>query len=95
MLDVLASPSRLLTTKVRRLDAYHKTLEEINDLATVDVKQTKGIQMGCALNDLKYFHILKNCTVGIMHDLNEGIVPFLNVFDSIEILFNRRIKKKI
>lgn len=64
-------------SKIRRIDTYNQTIQCIMNSANVDVKETRGIKMRCVLNDLKYFHILKNWSVDIMHDLNEGITPFV------------------
>lgn len=43
----------------------------------IDLRQTKEFQSDCALNTLKYFHILTNNSVDLMHDCHEGIIPFL------------------
>lgn len=64
-------------SKIRKIDTYNKTIESIMNSTNVDVKETRGIKMKCVLNDLKYFHILKNWSVDIMHDLNEGVIPFV------------------
>lgn len=39
-------------------------------------KESKGVKKPCIFNELKYYHMLDNCTVDIMHDMNEGVVPF-------------------
>lgn len=39
--------------------------------------KTQGVRRYCVLNDLEYFHMFQNPTVDIMHDLNEGVIPFL------------------
>ena len=39
--------------------------------------ETQGLKFYCKLNDLMHFHILDSPTVDIMHDLAEGVVPFL------------------
>lgn len=70
-------------SKIRSIDTYNQTIEHIMNSDNVDVKETRGVKMRCVLNDLKYFHVLKNWSVDIMHDLNEGVIPFvLNAFFS-------------
>lgn len=66
----------------RTKESYAIALDKIEISRNVDLKDTKGIIRYCALNDLKYFHILDNFNVDVMHDLCEGVVPFLlkNVF---------------
>lgn len=58
---------------IREIDDY------INDLNESQVcsKHVKGIKKTCYLNDLKYFHMLKNKTVDMMHDVMEGLIPFV------------------
>lgn len=69
-------------SKYRCNSHYEKMLEIVSNSETVDLKETCGIKRYCVLNDLKYFNIFKNFSVDIMHDLNEGVVPFLlnNIF---------------
>lgn len=62
---------------LRTMVDYEHSLELIAKSTKVDYKQTKGVKRPCALNQLKYFHILQNKSVDIMHDLNEGAIPFL------------------
>lgn len=88
------------TTKLRTIDSYNKTLKHIENSTKVDVKETRGIKMKCVLNELKYFHMLNNRTVDIMHDLNEGVVPFavkylVSKFIDLKILSEDKIIKKI
>lgn len=56
----------------------------------VNYSQTKGIKRFCALNELKYFHFTENISVDILHDLNEGTIPFL-----MKELFNRCVSLKL
>lgn len=60
----------------RTIESYNKILDRIENSAKVDFKDSRGIKMKCVLNELQYFHILKNFTVDPMHDLNEGVIPF-------------------
>lgn len=64
-------------TLLRTIEGYESHLNIIADSEKVDFSETKGVKRSCALNKLKYFHILKNKSVDIMHDLNEGCIPFL------------------
>lgn len=76
--------------KIRKKRDYNATLELLHNNDIPDVKQTKGIKKACAFNRLDNFHILDNRTVDLMHDLNEGIIPFFVLH-----LFNVIIDKKI
>lgn len=62
---------------LRTLENYNSHLEIVAESQKVQFAQTKGVKRDCALNKLNYFHILKNKTVDIMHDLNEGCILFL------------------
>lgn len=62
---------------LRNITDYNKTIEKIGSGGTVDLTETKGIKQYCVLNELKYFHILDNMSVDIMHDIFEGIAAFL------------------
>lgn len=64
-------------TKIRNRMKYESYLQTIERSDTVDVMETRGIKRYCVLNDLKYFHTFENFSVDIMHDLNEGCIPFL------------------
>lgn len=77
-------------SKRRTKQNYNKHLATIAHAEKVDMKEMQGIQRTCDLNDLKYFHILDNMAPDIMHDINEGIVPFL-----LKHLFAYCISKKI
>lgn len=63
-------------SKIRSKENYAEHLAEIETSTNVDLMKTRGVKRYCALNDLKFFHILDNQSVDIMHDLNEGVVPF-------------------
>lgn len=81
-----------VTSKLRQKLNYASIVEQINENESknIDYKATKGIKKACVFNNLKYFHILDNCTVDIMHDLNEGVIPFF-----VQFLFDTIIAKKI
>lgn len=68
--------------KFRNKDDYAIALDLIETSEKVNIQDTKGIVRYCVLNDMKYFHILDNYNADIMHDLAEGVMPFLlrNIF---------------
>lgn len=76
--------------KLRRKSTYNLIVDQLNDDEKADYKETKGIKKRCLFNNLQNFHILNNCTVDVMHDLNEGVIPFF-----VKFLFERIIQKKI
>lgn len=78
------------TSKRRKTASYNETLQLIENSTIVDFKATKGVKTKCILNELSYFHMLKNLSVDPMHDLNEGIVPF-----ALKQLFMRMIQLKL
>lgn len=77
-------------SECRTIDDYHKALEIIENSTSVDFGETKGIKRECELNRLKYFHIIKNVAADIMHDLNEGAIPY-----AMKLLFEWCIEHKI
>lgn len=62
---------------LRNRNDYKEQLKIIEASESVNYSQTKGIKRLCVLNKLDYFHIVENISVDIMHDLNEGVIPFL------------------
>lgn len=77
-------------SKLRTIENYESHLEIISESEKVIFAETKGVKRNCALNKLNYFHMLRNKSVDIMHDLNEGCIPFL-----LKHLFNYCILKKV
>lgn len=75
---------------IRNKINYAQQLNIIASSEKVNYDETKGIKRYCALNDLKYFHIMNNISVDIMHDLNEGVMLFL-----MREFFNYCLKSKI
>lgn len=61
--------------KIRQKESYLSTIEVITE-NEIDLKSTKGIKKYCVFNDLQNFHIFDNFSVDIMHDVNEGVIPF-------------------
>lgn len=64
-------------SKLRNMEKYKQQIERISNMVKVDFSKTAGVKRYCVLNDLKYFNIFDNVSVDIMHDLNEGVIPFL------------------
>lgn len=78
------------TSKYRTQENYSDALQIIKDSSHVDFKDTRGIKTTCSLNKLKYFHIIDNYNVDLMHDIYEGTVPFL-----LENLIEHCVSKKV
>lgn len=75
---------------LRNRNSYNAQLAIVDMSEKVNYSQTKGIKRLCVLNDLKYFHMIENISVDIMHDLNEGTIPFI-----MKRLFDRCIALKV
>lgn len=82
-------------SKYRTIEHYEDILKLLDapDLAK-NKSKTFGIKKYCVLNELKYFHIFKNFSVDIMHDLYEGVISCLlnHVFSSC--IVNKLFKEK-
>lgn len=50
---------------------------KIEESDKIKLKETEGVKFYCALSECNYFHILDNPTVDVMHDANEGAIPFI------------------
>lgn len=61
------------SNQMRKIDEYSQQIAEIQG----DGNNIKGVTKVCLLNNLKYFHILQNTTVDLMHDISEGVIQFL------------------
>lgn len=79
-----------IQSKRRTKDNYEEQLQKIKYSETVDLTNTCGVKMHCALNDLKYYHMIDSMTPDIMHDINEGAIPYL-----LKALFKYLIKHKV
>lgn len=77
-------------SKMRTIENYEEHLDIVEQSTNANFTETKGVEYYCLLSDLNYFHIISNPTVDIMHDINEGSVPFV-----LKLLFNQIISTKI
>lgn len=60
----------------RTKDDYNHQIQLIENSEKVKYSETKGVKIYCDLNDLKHFHIIDNPTCDVLHDFNEGVLPF-------------------
>lgn len=63
-------------TRLRTIDSYEHIMKIIKENSNVNFQITKGFADFCPLNDVKYFHILKNLSADAMHDVMEGVEVF-------------------
>lgn len=64
-------------TKFRTKTDYNNQIQTIAESSKLCMKETKGVKYYCLLSDIEYYHILDNPTADIMHDFNEGAIPFV------------------
>lgn len=74
----------------RTIENYEEQLEIVEESTKVKFCETKGVAYYCLLSELTYFHIISHPSVDIMHDINEGAVPF-----ALKLLFNQIVASKI
>lgn len=77
-------------TKIRKVSEYNSLFpneEKRNE--EIDYTQNYGIKNYSPFNSLQNFHMFRNRTLDVMHDCNEGIIPFF-----IEIFFDFMITNK-
>lgn len=79
-----------ISSEIRTRQRYQNHMDEIQNSTKVDYAQTKGIKRYCLLNDLQYFNTSENFCVDIMHDVNEGIIPFV-IARILKYLINKKI----
>lgn len=67
----------LLRTK-ESLDNNRRILLQYQDRnEKIDFVKTMGLKNDCVLNEIPFFHITSNINVDVMHDICEGVIPFL------------------
>lgn len=76
-----------LPAEMRQIGDYDDQLRQLQNSTE---KHVKGLKKGCLLNNIHNFHILRNKTVDMMHDVFEGIIPAC-----LRALFNYCIAKNI
>lgn len=63
--------------KRRKIEKYNHDVEIAeNKEVKQNVIATMGVKRRCRFNDLKFFHILNNMSVDLMHDVNEGVILY-------------------
>lgn len=76
--------------EVRTISDYNQVLKTIENSTSVDFNESRGVKRECELNKLKYFHTIQNVAADIMHDVNEGAIPFV-----LKLLFEYCIQERI
>lgn len=76
--------------KLRTVEHYNDQIQLIKNSTKVDWNATYGIERYCVLNDLKYFHIIDGMVPDIMHDIDEGVIPF-----ALRCFFNYLMEKNV
>lgn len=82
-----------LESKIRTEENYASRIKTIESLDKIDYRRTCGVKRDCLLNELKHFHVTKNISADILHDIYEGAMPFvLNLI--IDFMIASKIGKK-
>lgn len=76
-LDEIRTLCHEIQSKRRTKEHYEEQLLKIKNAEKVDLTDTFGVAMHCALNELKFYHMIDSMTPDIMHDIEEGAIPFL------------------
>lgn len=78
--------------KLFRKKKFRWFLFEIVNILNIEhyIVLSKGIKTPCIFNELQYYHMFDDCTVDLMHDLNEGAIHSLWEYS-----FNTLFKKKL
>lgn len=62
---------------LRTSQSYENCLDQINSAGQPNLKSFLGIKNKCLLNQLSTFKVVENWSLDLMHDGNEGWIPFL------------------
>lgn len=65
------------SSTLRTIDEYDEVLLKIQSGENLSLTAAMGVKSKCILNQLETFHVLRNASVDLMHDLFEGTVGFL------------------
>lgn len=76
-LDEIRTVCHEIPSERRTKEHYEEQLLKIKNCEKVDLTNTFGVAMHCALNELKFYHIINSMTPDIMHDINGGAIPYL------------------
>lgn len=76
--------------KLRRKSTHQASIVNLQNTVRPDYKLSRGVKKSCVFDRLNNFHIFDNCSVDIMHDMNEGVITFF-----IRHLFDHMHSKKI
>lgn len=76
-LDEIRTVSKEIPSQRRTKEHYEEQLLKIKASEKVDLTNTFGVVMHCALNELKFYNTINSMTPDIMHDVNEGAIPYL------------------
>lgn len=82
-----------IESKIRTEETYASCLKVVESLEKIDYRRTYGIKRDCLLNELEYFHVTRNISADILHDIYEGAMPFL-MQHVIEYMIASKIVKK-
>lgn len=62
---------------LRTVESYQHSLQKVDESEKVNLNETHGVKYYCELSSLHHYHIVKNPTADIMHDICEGCIPEL------------------
>lgn len=78
---LLKERTEIMRTKASYQNCVEAASNFVDRGKSINLKTTKGIKRACIFNNLQGFHVLDNITLDVMHDVNEGIIPFfLTIF---------------
>lgn len=76
-------------SKIRKASDYQQLLQKI-DHTKKNYVASKGLVKYCLFNELQSYNIFVNSSADIMHDINEGIIPFF-ISTSINFIVKHKI----
>lgn len=78
------------TSKIRTAASHEAQIKKISLNPDLNLQETKGVHKNCLFNELSSFHVCRNVSADIMHDVLEGIVPYF-----LQEFFKYAIREKV